>query len=143
MVENGHLTQRPSTLFLLQDSDEGEEDEDMALQSGSEGTSSEPREDHTDTSSVEVTGSRPRRAATLRRAFSAGNPTSRQEAPEGRRRSTRSLSAYNQTKYQPPKGQDIQVQTEAQHTDEGSALQKSKLPVCNLIPVSSEAQHFS
>lgn len=95
----------------------------MALQSGSEGTSSEPREDHTDASSVEVTSSRPRRAATLRRAFSAGNPTSGQEAPEGRRRSTRSLSAYNQSdKYQPPKGQDMQVQTERQHTDGGSAL---------------------
>lgn len=115
-VENGRLTQRLTTSFLLQDSDEGEEDEDMALQSGSEGTSSEPREDHTDTSSVEVTSSRPRRAATLRRAFSAGNPTSGQEAPEGRRRSTRSLSAYNQTtKYQPPKGQDIQVQTQTTH----------------------------
>lgn len=110
---NGGEWSPNTTLFLLQDSDEGEEDEDMALQSGSEGTSSEPREDHTDTSSVEVTSSRPRRAAMLRRALSAGNPTSRQEAPEGRRRSTRSLSAYNQTtKYQPPKGQDIQVQTE-------------------------------
>uniref|UniRef100_A0A671Y164 SAM domain-containing protein n=1 Tax=Sparus aurata TaxID=8175 RepID=A0A671Y164_SPAAU len=54
-----------------QDSDEGEEDEEMALQSGSEGTSSEPREDHTDASSVEVTSSRPRRAATLRRSFTS------------------------------------------------------------------------
>uniref|UniRef100_A0A8C9ZAW4 Scm like with four mbt domains 2 n=1 Tax=Sander lucioperca TaxID=283035 RepID=A0A8C9ZAW4_SANLU len=81
----------------------------MALQSGSEGTSSEPHEDHTDASSVEVTSSRPRRAATLRRAFSAGNTTGSKEAPEGRRRSTRSLSAYNQNnKYQPPKGQDMQ-----------------------------------
>uniref|UniRef100_UPI0037E90302 scm-like with four MBT domains protein 2 isoform X3 n=1 Tax=Semicossyphus pulcher TaxID=241346 RepID=UPI0037E90302 len=92
-----------------QDSDEGEEDEEMAMQSGSEGTSSEPREDHTDASSVEVTSSRPRRAATLRRAFSAGNTTSSREAPEGRRRSTRSLSAYSQNnKYQPAKGQDMQ-----------------------------------
>ncbi|XP_029018276.1 scm-like with four MBT domains protein 2 isoform X2 [Betta splendens] len=94
-----------------QDSDEGLEDEDMALQSGSEGTSSEPREDHTDASSVsaEATSSRPRRAAALRRAFSAGHGP---EAPEGRRRSTRSLSAYNQSKYQPPKGQDVQVEEE-------------------------------
>lgn len=86
----------------------------MALQSGSEGTSSEPREDHTDTSSVEVTSSRPRRATALRRAVSAGNPALgpalSPEAPAGRRRSTRSLSAYNQnSKYQPAKGQDMQV----------------------------------
>ncbi|XP_070784990.1 scm-like with four MBT domains protein 2 [Enoplosus armatus] len=107
-----------------QDSDEGEEDEDMALQSGSEGTSSEPREDHTDASSVEVTSSRPRRAAALRRAFSVGNTAGSQDAPERRRRSTRSLSAFNQNnnKYQPAKGQDIQVQTERRHTDGGSAL---------------------
>ncbi|TKS90522.1 Scm-like with four MBT domains protein 2 [Collichthys lucidus] len=98
-----------------QDSDEGEEDEEMALQSGSEGTSSEPREDHTDASSVEVTSSRPRRAVTLRRAFSTGNTASSREVPEGRRRSTRSLSAYNQSnKYQPPKGQDMQVEEEGQ-----------------------------
>ncbi|XP_074481614.1 scm-like with four MBT domains protein 2 isoform X2 [Sebastes fasciatus] len=103
-----------------QDSDEDEEM--MALQSGSEGTSSEPREDHTDASSVEVTSSRPRRAVTLCRAFSVGNTTGSHEAPEGRRRSTRSLSAYNQnTKYQPPKGQDMQVQTERRHTDAGSS----------------------
>uniref|UniRef100_A0A674PD30 Scm like with four mbt domains 2 n=1 Tax=Takifugu rubripes TaxID=31033 RepID=A0A674PD30_TAKRU len=61
-----------------QDSDE-EEDEDMALQSGSEGTSSEPREDHTDASSVEVASSRPRRAASLRRANSTGHPRAVQE----------------------------------------------------------------
>ncbi|XP_029350729.1 scm-like with four MBT domains protein 2 isoform X2 [Echeneis naucrates] len=97
-----------------QDSDEGEEDEDLALQSGSEGNSSEPRDDHTDASSVEVTSSRPRRAATLRRAVSMGNATApSQEAPEGRRRSTRSLSAFNQNnKYQPPKGQEMQVEEE-------------------------------
>uniref|UniRef100_A0A667ZEA5 Scm like with four mbt domains 2 n=1 Tax=Myripristis murdjan TaxID=586833 RepID=A0A667ZEA5_9TELE len=69
-----------------QDSDE-EEDQEMELQSGSEeGTSSEPREDHTDTSSVEVTSSRPRRAVTLRRAVSAGSTTGSQERGEGRRR---------------------------------------------------------
>ncbi|XP_051275811.1 LOW QUALITY PROTEIN: scm-like with four MBT domains protein 2 [Dicentrarchus labrax] len=98
-----------------QDSDEGEEDEDAALQSGSEGTSSEPREDHTDASSVEVTSSRPRRTVTLRRAFSAGNAAGGKESPEGRRRSTRSLSTYNQNnKYQPAKGQDMQVEEEGQ-----------------------------
>ncbi|XP_018550468.1 scm-like with four MBT domains protein 2 isoform X1 [Lates calcarifer] len=97
-----------------QDSDEGEEDEEMALQSGSEGNSSEPREDHTDASSVEVISSRPRRAAARCRAVSAGNAATSQEVPEGRRRSTRSLSTYNQNnnKYQPPKGQDMQVEEE-------------------------------
>lgn len=82
----------------------------MALQSGSEGTSSEPRDDHTDASSVEATSSRPRRTASLRRANSASNPKVAQEAPEGRRRSTRSVSAYSQgSKYQPPKDHDMQV----------------------------------
>ncbi|KAF3705262.1 Scm-like with four MBT domains protein 2 [Channa argus] len=96
-----------------QDSDEGVEDEEMALQSGSEGTSSEPREDHTDASSVEVTNSRPRRAATLRRAVSSGYAASSQDVPEGRRRSTRSLSAYSHgNKYQPTKVQDMQVEEE-------------------------------
>uniref|UniRef100_A0A3Q2QIF9 Scm like with four mbt domains 2 n=1 Tax=Fundulus heteroclitus TaxID=8078 RepID=A0A3Q2QIF9_FUNHE len=65
----------------------------LALQSGSEGTSSEPRDDHTDASSAEVTSSsgrrRPRRAATLRRAFSVGFPAVH-ETPGSRRRSTRS-----------------------------------------------------
>ncbi|XP_028289220.1 scm-like with four MBT domains protein 2 isoform X2 [Parambassis ranga] len=96
-----------------QDSDEDEEDEDMVLHSGSEGTSSEPRDDHTDASSVEVTSSRPRRAVTLRRAVSLGNASGSQEAAGTRRRTTRSLSAYNQNnKYQPPKGQDVQVEEE-------------------------------
>lgn len=84
----------------------------MALQSGSEGTSSEPRDDHADALSAEVSSSnRPRRAATLRRAFGARKPKDSQEDPGGRRRSTRSLSAYNQNnkKYQPPKGQDVKV----------------------------------
>lgn len=82
----------------------------MALQSSSEGTSSEPRDDHTDASSVEVTSRRPRRAVTLRRAVSLGNAAGSQEVAGDRRRTTRSLSAYNQNnKYQPPKGQDVQV----------------------------------
>lgn len=105
-----HLTSHPAS--SLQDSDEAENDEEMALQSGSEGTSSEPREDHTDASSVEASGSsRPRRTVTLRRAVSAGSSPVNQEAPGGRRRSTRSLSAYNQNnnKYQPPKEEDMQV----------------------------------
>ncbi|MEQ2206456.1 hypothetical protein XENOCAPTIV_029542, partial [Xenoophorus captivus] len=97
------------------DSDEAEDDEDLALQSGSEGTSSEPRDDHTDASSVEVTSSsgsrRPRRAVTLRRAFSDGTFTAVQETPGACRRSTRSLSAHHQNnKYQPHKGQDVKVE---------------------------------
>ncbi|CAN9508435.1 unnamed protein product [Ophioblennius macclurei] len=93
-----------------QDSDEGEEDDETPLQSGSEGTSSEPREDHTDASSVEVTSSRPRRAATLRRTLGGRSASDGQEAASRRRRSTRSLSAGNQNKYQPAKGQDVQVE---------------------------------
>uniref|UniRef100_A0A8C6KSJ5 Scm like with four mbt domains 2 n=1 Tax=Nothobranchius furzeri TaxID=105023 RepID=A0A8C6KSJ5_NOTFU len=97
---------------FLQDSDEGADGEEVALQSGSEGTSSEPCDDHTDASSVEVTSSssssRPRRAAALRRAFSVGNSTGSQEASEGRRRSTRSLSASHQNnKNQTPKEEDV------------------------------------
>ncbi len=123
---NGLGASHPSDsepFFLLQDSDEGEEDEEVALQSGSEGTSSEPREDNTDTFSVEVSSSRPRRAATLRRAFSVGNTMGNQEAPEGLRRSTRSLSAYNQSsKYQPPKGQDTHQPAERRRADGDSAV---------------------
>ncbi|XP_062239162.1 scm-like with four MBT domains protein 2 isoform X2 [Platichthys flesus] len=97
-----------------QDSDEGEEDEEMAMQSGSEGNSSEPRDDHTDASSVEVTSSRPRRAAALRRTFSLGRAAGSEEAPGGRRRSTRSLSAHSQNnnKYQPPQAQEMKVEEE-------------------------------
>uniref|UniRef100_A0AAZ3PNE7 SAM domain-containing protein n=1 Tax=Oncorhynchus tshawytscha TaxID=74940 RepID=A0AAZ3PNE7_ONCTS len=66
-----------------QDSDEDEDEDDLMLQSGSEeGTSSEPREDHTDTSSVEVANSRPRRAVTLRRATHTGVASSSREGPE-------------------------------------------------------------
>ncbi|XP_076015880.1 scm-like with four MBT domains protein 2 isoform X2 [Genypterus blacodes] len=111
-----------------QDSDEGEEDEEMDLQSGSEGgTSSEPRDDHTDASSVEVTSSsRPRRAVTLRRFTTTSTATGSQEAPEGRRRSTRSLSAYSQNnKYEPPKGQEVQVEEE----EEGGQLVLDRNPL--------------
>ncbi|CAM9289843.1 unnamed protein product [Lampetra planeri] len=101
--------------------DEEEEDEEMVMQSGSEGTSSEPREDHTDTSSVEVASSRPRRAATRRRVDIAGNALSSQEAPEGRRRSTRSLSTHNQNKYQLPKG-DTQEDDEEGEGEEGQLV---------------------
>uniref|UniRef100_A0A4W5KXW6 Scm like with four mbt domains 2 n=1 Tax=Hucho hucho TaxID=62062 RepID=A0A4W5KXW6_9TELE len=66
-----------------QDSDEVEDEDDLMLQSGSEeGTSSEPREDHTDTSSVEVANSRPRRAVTLRRATHTGIASSSREGEQ-------------------------------------------------------------
>ncbi|CAB1345870.1 unnamed protein product, partial [Coregonus sp. 'balchen'] len=99
------------TKYSKCDSDEDEDEEDLMLQSGSEeGTSSEPREDHTDTSSVEVANSRPRRAVTLRRATHTGIASGSHEGPESRRRSTRSLS-YNQgNKYHPPKRQEMQVE---------------------------------
>ncbi|XP_028305721.1 scm-like with four MBT domains protein 2 isoform X2 [Gouania willdenowi] len=88
-----------------QDTDEGDDDYDF--QSGSEGTSSEPREDPAEASSTEKTSSRPRRAATLRRSFSVTS-TKGSEAPEARRRSTRSLAAHN--KYQPPKEEGTEVE---------------------------------
>ncbi|CDQ80701.1 unnamed protein product, partial [Oncorhynchus mykiss] len=94
-----------------QDSDEDEDEDDLMLQSGSEeGTSSEPREDHTDTSSVEVANSRPRRAVTLRRATHTGVASSSRDGPESRRRSTRSLSYNQESKYHPPKRQEMQVE---------------------------------
>ncbi|XP_068162761.1 scm-like with four MBT domains protein 2 isoform X2 [Antennarius striatus] len=94
---------------------DSEEEEEELLPSGSEGTSSEPRDDHTDASSVEATSSRPRRASARRRTFSVGVATGAQEAPEGRRRSTRSLSAHSQNnKYQTAKGQDTQGEEEGQ-----------------------------
>ncbi|XP_061108826.1 scm-like with four MBT domains protein 2 isoform X2 [Conger conger] len=85
-----------------QDSDEDEDGED---QSGSEeGTSSELREDHTDTSSVEVAvSSRPRRAVTLRRNTDSGPAASSDRAR--RKRTTRSLSYSESTKYHPAKRQ--------------------------------------
>lgn len=48
--------------------------------------------------------------AALRRAMSTTNTATRQEVAEGRRRSTRSLSAYNQNNnYEPLKARDTQV----------------------------------
>ncbi|XP_061618770.1 LOW QUALITY PROTEIN: scm-like with four MBT domains protein 2 [Phyllopteryx taeniolatus] len=84
--------------------------EDAASRSGSEGTSSEPRDDLTDASSVETIGSRPRRTTPLCRAESAGdnNAAGGQEAPEGRRRSTRQILS----KFQAPKEEDTQEEEE-------------------------------
>ncbi|XP_064198689.1 scm-like with four MBT domains protein 2 isoform X2 [Anguilla rostrata] len=85
-----------------QDSDEDDDGED---QSGSEeGTSSELREDQTDTSSVEVAvSSRPRRAVTLRRNTDAGPAPGSDRAR--RKRTTRSLSYTESSKYHPAKRQ--------------------------------------
>ncbi|XP_077399539.1 scm-like with four MBT domains protein 2 isoform X1 [Vanacampus margaritifer] len=88
-----------------------EDEEDGASRSGSEGTSSEPRDDLTDASSVDTSGARPRRATTLRKAETAGgnNTTAgSQEGPEGRRRSTR----QQVSKYQAPKEEDAQEEEE-------------------------------
>ncbi|XP_054609056.1 scm-like with four MBT domains protein 2 isoform X2 [Dunckerocampus dactyliophorus] len=85
-----------------QESNDEDEDEG-ASRSGSEATSSEPRDEFTDVSSVEATGSRQRCSTTLRRPDN-DDVTSSQEAPEGRRRSARQLLS----KYQPSKGQDVQ-----------------------------------
>ncbi|KAJ8384544.1 hypothetical protein AAFF_G00200770 [Aldrovandia affinis] len=85
-----------------QDSDEEDDGED---QSGSEeGTSSELREDHTDTSSVEAAvSSRPRRAVTLRRSTDPRVGASPERAH--RKRTTRSLSYTEGSKYHPAKRQ--------------------------------------
>uniref|UniRef100_A0A6Q2WYQ8 SAM domain-containing protein n=1 Tax=Esox lucius TaxID=8010 RepID=A0A6Q2WYQ8_ESOLU len=64
---------RSSTVDLTpagspQNSDEDDDEDYLMMQSGSEeGTGSEPRDDRTDTSSVETGSTRPRRAVTLRR----------------------------------------------------------------------------
>uniref|UniRef100_A0AAZ3PWF0 SAM domain-containing protein n=1 Tax=Oncorhynchus tshawytscha TaxID=74940 RepID=A0AAZ3PWF0_ONCTS len=102
---------RSSAVDYTPAGDEDEDEDDLMLQSGSEeGTSSEPREDHIDTCSVEVANSRPRRAVTLRRVTHTGIASGSREGPESRRRSTRSLS-YNQgNKYHPPKRQEMQVE---------------------------------
>ncbi|XP_014841321.1 PREDICTED: scm-like with four MBT domains protein 2 isoform X1 [Poecilia mexicana] len=105
-----------------QDSDEEEEEDEELMQSCSEGSSSEPRDDQTDASSVEATGGggRPRRAAALRRAFSAaafgsfgsGPFGAAHQPPDGRRRSTRSLSACSQNNRQQHK--DVKVEEDGQ-----------------------------
>uniref|UniRef100_A0AAY5KN38 SAM domain-containing protein n=1 Tax=Esox lucius TaxID=8010 RepID=A0AAY5KN38_ESOLU len=69
---------RSSTVDLTpagspQNSDEDDDEDYLMMQSGSEeGTGSEPRDDRTDTSSVETGSTRPRRAVTLRRATHTG-----------------------------------------------------------------------
>ncbi|XP_010899619.1 scm-like with four MBT domains protein 2 isoform X3 [Esox lucius] len=107
---------RSSTVDLTpagspQNSDEDDDEDYLMMQSGSEeGTGSEPRDDRTDTSSVETGSTRPRRAVTLRRATHTGIVTDGLEVPDNRRRSTRSLS-YNQgNKYHPPKREEMQVE---------------------------------
>ncbi|XP_061124704.1 scm-like with four MBT domains protein 2 isoform X1 [Syngnathus typhle] len=85
-----------------------EDEEDGASPSGSEATtSSEPRDDLTDASSVETVGGRPRRATALCKVEPQGTSNGgagSQEAPEGRRRSARQLLG----KYQASKDEDAQ-----------------------------------
>ncbi|CAJ0943559.1 unnamed protein product [Ranitomeya imitator] len=53
---------------------ESADDDGLEDDTGSEGTSSEVRDDHTDTSSVEVPSVRPRRAVTLRNSIASDRP---------------------------------------------------------------------
>uniref|UniRef100_H3BW72 Scm like with four mbt domains 2 n=1 Tax=Tetraodon nigroviridis TaxID=99883 RepID=H3BW72_TETNG len=95
---------------------DSDEDEDAELQSGSEGTSSEPRDDHTDTSSV--------------------------EAPVGRRRSTRSASAYG--RYQPP--QDRHTQVRIHHhggASRAEALIANLIRFCGRVPLDRNPLEWS
>lgn len=87
---------------LRQESEEDEED--GASRSGSEGTSSEPRDELTDASSAETVGGRARRTATLRKAEAAA--AGGQEAPDARRRSTRQRLG----KHRAPKDDDEDAQ---------------------------------
>ncbi|XP_018603004.1 scm-like with four MBT domains protein 2 isoform X2 [Scleropages formosus] len=91
--------------------DSEEDDDNGEDQSGSEeGTSSEPRGDHTDTSSVEVAASsRPRRAVTLRRNTDSGVTGGPDKAR--RKRTTRSLSYTESTKYHPAKRHVTKVES--------------------------------
>ncbi|XP_061922366.1 scm-like with four MBT domains protein 2 isoform X3 [Entelurus aequoreus] len=93
--------------FTPADSPQESDEDDEASRSGSEATSSEPRDDLTDASSVEAPGSRPRPSSALRQTEQPAvddDVASGREATEGRRRSARRLLS----KYQPIKGEDVQ-----------------------------------
>ncbi|XP_077120607.1 scm-like with four MBT domains protein 2 isoform X2 [Ranitomeya variabilis] len=70
--------------------EESADDDGLEDDTGSEGTSSEVRDDHTDTSSVEVPSVRPRRAVTLRNSIASDRPPLVERTR--RVRKTRSLS---------------------------------------------------
>lgn len=74
-------------LFLLVFVQESEEDEPDAVEdeTGSEETSSELRDDQTDTSSAEVPSARPRRAVTLRSSTESDRPPPMERARRSRR----------------------------------------------------------
>ncbi|KAJ8006946.1 hypothetical protein DPEC_G00112480 [Dallia pectoralis] len=94
-----------------ENSDEDDDQDYLMMHSGSEeGTGSEQRDDRTDTSSVETASTRPRRAATLRRATHTGLVSAALDGHESRRRSTRFLSYNHGNKYHPPKREEIQVE---------------------------------
>lgn len=77
----------PDALFLLVFVQESEEDEPDAVEdeTGSEETSSELRDDQTDTSSAEVPSARPRRAVTLRSSTESDRPPPMERARRSRR----------------------------------------------------------
>ncbi|XP_075064691.1 scm-like with four MBT domains protein 2 isoform X2 [Mixophyes fleayi] len=76
--------------------EESAENDGMEDDTGSEETSSELRDDHTDTSSVEVPSARPRRAVTLRNSIESNRPPLAERAM--RVRKTRSLSYVQENK---------------------------------------------
>uniref|UniRef100_A0A087XFT3 Scm like with four mbt domains 2 n=1 Tax=Poecilia formosa TaxID=48698 RepID=A0A087XFT3_POEFO len=108
-----------------QDSDEEEEEDEELMQSCSEGSSSEPRDDQTDASSVILSS---RRLAAFRPpgqqgatrgftvpafgSFGSGPFGAAHQPPDGRRRSTRSLSACSQNNRQQHK--DVKVEEDGQ-----------------------------
>ncbi|XP_063782885.1 scm-like with four MBT domains protein 2 isoform X2 [Pseudophryne corroboree] len=76
--------------------EESAENDGMEDDTGSEDTSSELRDDHTDTSSVEIPSVRPRRAVTMRNSTESDRPPLAERAK--RVRKTRSLSYVQEDK---------------------------------------------
>ncbi|MEE6481646.1 hypothetical protein FKM82_012926 [Ascaphus truei] len=90
--------------------DEEEEEDAMEDETGSEETSSELRDDQTDTSSAEVPSIRPRRAVTLRGSIESDRPPPVERAR--RERKTRSLSCIEGEKSTAGKNDKTQEEEE-------------------------------
>lgn len=73
-----------SLMVLVQESEDDEPDA-MEDETGSEETSSELRDDQTDTSSAEVPSTRPRRAVTLRSSTESDRPPPTERARRSRK----------------------------------------------------------
>lgn len=78
-------------MILVQESEDDEPDV-MEDETGSEETSSELRDDQTDTSSAEVPSTRPRRAVTLRSSTESDRPPPMERARRSRRPQPHSYS---------------------------------------------------